>query len=513
LPQLQFLPGTENARSPFWSPDSKFIGFFADGKLKTIPASGGPPQALCDGTGGAAGGTWNRDGVILFSTTGVGRPLQRVNASGGACTAITKVEGGSSHRFPEFLPDGKHFVYVVTPGEEAKRGLYVASLDHPDPRRLIADESSAVFVPSTTGKKYGYLLFLRGNVLMAQPFSAETLQLAGDTIQVATEASFSFDAPQIAASASASGTLVYEANLFGGGFQLTWLGRSGKELGNVGSIQIQRHVALSPDGKTVSTVRSRQGMWLHDVQRGGETRFISPATSSSGAAVWSPEGNRIAFGSGNDLYLKDASGDSKEELLLANEHLKSASDWSRDGRYLIYTERNGRARAISGTCPTLSTNRARRSPSNFKERRQRKARANSRRTAYVSNESGQNEVYVRPFPSGGGRWKVSAGQTGSLEPRWGRDGKELFFVEAGLPSNSNRLMAVAVQPGPRGDFQAGAPQALFEFHSIASSPALNMFMYSPSADGQRFLVNVQSGGAAPALNVISNWEKAALRSN
>jgi serine/threonine protein kinase len=517
LPQLQFLPGTENARSPFWSPDSKFIGFFADGKLKTIPASGGPPQALCDGTGGAAGGTWNRDGVILFSTTGVGRPLQRVNASGGACTAITKVEGGSSHRFPEFLPDGKHFVYVVTPGEEAKRGLYVASLDHPDPRRLIADESSAVFVPSTTGKKYGYLLFLRGNVLMAQPFSAETLQLAGDTIQVATEASFSFDAPQIAASASASGTLVYEANLFGGGFQLTWLGRSGKELGNVGSIQIQRHVALSPDGKTVSTVRSRQGMWLHDVQRGGETRFISPATSSSGAAVWSPEGNRIAFGSGNDLYLKDASGDSKEELLLANEHLKSASDWSRDGRYLIYTETERKGQGDIWYLPDPLNKSSEKKPVKFQgteaTESQGQLSPDGRWLAYVSNESGQNEVYVRPFPSGGGRWKVSAGQTGSLEPRWGRDGKELFFVEAGLPSNSNRLMAVAVQPGPRGDFQAGAPQALFEFHSIASSPALNMFMYSPSADGQRFLVNVQSGGAAPALNVISNWEKAALRSN
>jgi dipeptidyl aminopeptidase/acylaminoacyl peptidase len=455
--------------------------------------------------------------VILYSGSGVGRPLQRVNASGGACTVVTRPEGGGSHRDPAFLPDGQHFVYAVSDGDEAKRGLYVDSLDHHAPRRLFADESSAIFVPSTTGKKYGYLLFLRGNVLMAQPFSAETLQLAGDAIPVATEASFSFAAPQIAASASASGILAYEANLFGGGFQLTWLDRSGKELGKVGSIQTQRDVALSPDGKTVSTVRNRQGMWLYDVERSGETRFASPATSAPGAAVWSPEGNRIAFGSGNDLYLKDASGDAKEELLLANEHLKTASDWSRDGRYLIYTETERKGQGDIWYLPDpLSKDPLNKSsekkPVKFQGTEavesQGQLSPDGRWLAYVSNESGQNEVYVRPFPSGAGRWKVSAGKTGSLEPRWRRDGKELFLVEPGLPSN--RLMSVAVQTGPRGDFQAERPQALFEFHSIASSPALNMFMYSPSADGQRFLVQVQPGDAAPALNLISNWEKAAL---
>ena len=513
--QLQFLPGTENARSPFWSPDSKFIGFFADAKLKTIPAAGGPPRVLCEDTGSAVGGTWNRDGVILYSGSGVGRPLQRVNASGGGCTVITKPERGSRHSDPTFLPDGKHFVYVVGDGDEAGRGLYVDSLDHPAPRRLFADVSSAVFVPSTTGKKYGYLLFLRGNVLMAQPFSTETLQLAGEAIPVATEASFSFDPPQIAVSASSSGILVYEANLFGAGFQLTWSDRSGKELGKVGNIQIQRHVALSPDGKAVST-RTREGMWLYDVQRGGATRFASPATSASGAAVWSPDGNRVAFGSGNDLYLKDASGDAKEELLLANEHLKTPSDWSRDGHYLIYTETERNGRGDIWYLPDPLNKSSEKKPVKFQgteaTESQGQLSPDGRWLAYVSNVSGQDEVYVRPFPIGLGRWKISAGQTRSLEPRWRQDGKELFFVEAGLSSNSNRLMAVAVQPGPRGDFQAGAPQALFEFHSIASSPALNMFMYSPSADGQRFLVNAVSGGAAPTLNLITNWEKAALGS-
>ena len=161
-PQLQLLPGTEYARAPFWSPDSKSIGFFADGELKTVPATGGPPQVLCGGTGIAADGTWNRDGVILFSTSGVNDPLQRVNATGGACTLLTHPEAGTTHIAPEFLPDGKHFVYVVNGDNEAARGLYLASLDNPAPRRLLTDDSSAVFAPSTTGKDYGYLLFLRG---------------------------------------------------------------------------------------------------------------------------------------------------------------------------------------------------------------------------------------------------------------------------------------------------------------------------------------------------------------
>jgi len=178
-PQAQLLPGTENARSAFWSPDGKSIGFFAEGKLKTIPATGGPPQVLRDGAGTAAGGTWNRDGVILFSTSGRGDSIRRVNASGGACTVVTRPDGDSRHAFPEFLPDGKHFVYVVAGGDEARQGLYVAALDRPAPRRLLADRSSAIFVPSTTGKKYGYLLFMRGSELVAQPFSSETFKLCG----------------------------------------------------------------------------------------------------------------------------------------------------------------------------------------------------------------------------------------------------------------------------------------------------------------------------------------------
>jgi Tol biopolymer transport system component len=513
-PQLQPLPGTGFARAPFWSPDSKSIGFFLDGKLKTMPATGGPQQVLCEGAGAGAEGTWNRAGVILFSTSGVGNPIERVNASGGACTPVTKPEGGSSHAVPEFLPDGKHFVYVVRGGDEAGRGLYLAALDNPASRRLLPDESGAIFAPSTAGKAYGSLLFIRGSNLMAQPFNAETLQLSGDVFPVAADASFSVNRPQIAASVSASGILAYETNL-GQANQLTWLDRSGKELGKVGNIEEERHVALSPDGRIAATERTNQGIWLYDMQRGGETRFSSPALLGY-SPIWSPDGNLIAFDSGRGLYVKDASGGSEEKLLLENGNSNRASDWSRDGRYLIYTELDSKNQGDIWFLEDPLNKSGERKAVKFQGtdavESQGQISPDGRWLAYASNESGEYEVYVRPFPSGPGRWEVSTGGIGR-EPRWRRDGKELFFLErlgGGVPSS--RLMAVAVKSGAHGDFQAGAPQALFEFRAIGVVPQGNNFLYSPSADGQRFLALVQAPGAEPTVNVISNWEKAALGS-
>jgi len=510
-PQLQLLPGTENVRGVFWSPDSKSIGFFADGKLKTVPASGGPSQVLCDGTGSSSGGTWNSEGVILFSSDGIGAPLKRVNAIGGACTAVTKPEGESNHGYPEFLPDGEHFVYTVHGGDEAKRGLYVATLDNPSPRRLLADESSAIFAPSTAGKKYGYLLFRRGKGLMAQPFNAETLQLAGDVFPVVPEVSLSINL-QIAASASASGILVYETGFNIASSQLTWMDRSGKDVAKVGSVQDERLVSLSPDERAVATMRPlNQGIWLYDLQRGGETRFTSPAVPGI-APVWSPDGSQIVFGDGKGLYLKDAGGGSSEQLLFQNGNEKTPSDWSRDGRYLIYTETNPKTQADIWYLPDPLNKSGDRKPVLFQETNavesQGQLSPDGRWLAYVSDESGSFEVYVRPFPAGPGRWKVSSSARTNREPRWSRDGKELFFLEARIPII--RLMAVPVQFGSHGDFQAGAPQPLFEFRALTVVPQTNSFLYSPSADGKRFLVYVQPGNDVPTVNVNTNWEKAAL---
>ena len=510
--QLQLLPGSDGARGPFWSPDSKSIGFFADGKLETMPATGGPPQILCDGTEIAAGGTWNRDGVILFSENKTGGALRRVNAAGGACRAVTKPEGDSSQDFPDFLPDGKHFVYLVDDGDETKRGIYVASLDDPTPRRLLSDDaSSARFATSTTGKKYGYLLLLRGSTLVAQPFNADTLQLAGDVFPVASNTSINFD-EDVAASASASGILVYGANLNPRTRQLIWLDRSGKELSKVGSVQEEFDVALSPDGKAAATIRGDdQGIWLYDLKRGGETHFSSPALSGF-APVWSPDGSTIAFSTVKGLYLQDAVGGSREELLLENENYKTPSDWSRDGRYLIYTERNPKGLTDIWYLPDPLNKSSERKPVKFQGtdagESQGQLSPDGRWLAYVSYGSGEEDLFVRPFPSGPGRWKVSTSAAGNREPRWRGDGKELFFLENGIPTK--RLMSVPVQSGPHGEFKAGTPQALFEFRAFDHFPGNNIFLYSPSADGQRFLVHVIPGDAVPTVNVVTNWEKAAL---
>ena len=510
-PQLQLLPGTDNARGPFWSPDSKFIGFFADGKLKTMPATGGPPQTLCDGTGPASNGTWNQVGVILFNGSTIDAPLRRVSAAGGECIAVMTPDAGSKLDSPEFLPDGKHFVYVVRQGDESKRGLYVAALDRPVAHRLLADESSAIFVPSTTGKRYGYLLFLRGSDLMAQPFNAETLQLAGDVFPVAAEASVNFNS-QTAASVSASGILVYETNLVPL-HQLTWRDRSGKELGKLGSLLNQRYVALSPDGKTVATARPDQGIWLYDVQRGAETRFSSPAVPGV-APVWSRDEKWIAFAVGKGLYVEQASGGSKEESLLEGDGVMFPSDWSRDGRYLIYTEIDPKGRGQIWYLPDPLNKSSDRKPVKFQGtdavESQGQLSPDGRWLAYTSDESGKSEIYVRPFPSGPGRWKVSAGSGRYREPRWRGDGKELFFLDEGI--SATQVMVVAVQSGPRADFRAGDPQTLFEFRGLGFTPTGNVFTYSPSADGQRFLVRADPSDAAPTLNVVSNWEKAALGS-
>jgi serine/threonine protein kinase len=511
--EIQPLPGITNARSPFWSADSRRVGFYSGGKLETVSVNGGPAQVLCDASLSGYGGAWNSDGVILF--VGNSGPLQRVNASGGACTPVMKGGADENDDSPAFLPDGKHFLYRAKGGDESARGIYVASLDNPAGQRLLTDQSSVVFAPSTHGSRQGYLLFLRGTTLTAQPFDTGTLQLAGDAFPVADQVAMDFNS-QVAASASSNGILFYLSNLVRDN-QLTWFDRSGKVLGTVGPHGLQNGVSLSPDDKVVAIGRNFSGsdneLWLEDLVRGGATPFTFDPTHGRGA-VWSPDGAQIIFATTDGtLYRKDANGGGPEEPLLAGGDPKYPSDWSRDGRFLLYTDQDTKTGADIWVLPDPSGKSGESKPFPFLQTQFMESQAqfspDGRWIAYASNKSGQEEIYVRPFsgqPSGSaGEWKIST--DGGADPRWSADGKELFYL-AREPSGhfKNELMAVPIHTIGAATFEAGAPKPLFDFVYTGIVPQANVFGYAVAADGRRFLVNPSVNPITTTLNVIVNWE-------
>jgi eukaryotic-like serine/threonine-protein kinase len=501
------LPGTDGARMPFWSPDSRSIGFFAERELKKVPAAGGPTTALCSEGGNGRGGTWSRDGVILFS--GDDQTLRRVNASGGDCSAVS-LEGGKTRAAgPEFLPDGNHYLYgSLDLADPSTAGVYLAALDSPKTRKVLSDYSSVLYSPPATGIGPAHLLFLRETTLMAQPFDLAKLETTGDPFAVAPQAAYSVE-PLVAASVARNGTLVYLTDVYVPQ-QITWFDRSGNELGKIGSARDLLGISLSPDGNTLAISRRDQGIlygiWLFDVARGSESRFTRGAIFP--AAVWSPDANRIVYPSKAqpNLFLKDVIGGGKETPLLApSTNLRTASDWSRDGRFLIYTESHPKTQADIWYLP--DPGKPDRKPVLFlgtdAVESQGQLSPDGRWLAYVSDESGRSGVYIRPFPSGPGVWKVAV--NGSKEPRWGRDGKELFYLEGLVPKVA--LMAVAIQLDARSGLQIGAPHRLFEYRGWGFASPNNLFAYSPHPDGKRFLVNVDVEGAKPAINVITNWQK------
>ena len=513
--ETQRLEGTDNTVSAFWSPDSRFLAFQSEGKLKKMDVNGGPPQTLCNAAGVVLGGSWNRDGVILFGRNNDG-VIMRVASSGGTPSALTvldRTRGDINHSDPIILPDGEHFLYLRRSSAAENSGIYVGSLDtRPEQqsmKMILATSFSFAFVPSSTGGSVGNIFFLREGTLMAQPFNFKRLELGGEAVPVAAQVGVGISRAYF--SVSPAGVLAYRNGSDTASYSM--LDLEGRVVSPVALPNGITELALSPQGDRLAFSRVTQGtrdIWLLDLTRGASSR-LSFNPDGGQAPLWSPDGKYIAYvssrGGLHNLYRKLSNGAGTEELLLSTSQVIFPNDWSRDGKFLLYT-----AQSDAGTFelwllpdPGGPVPRTPRQPVPFLQSRfdttQGQFSPDSRYVAYTSLEAGRPEVYVRPFPPSaerGGQWSVSS--NGGLQARWRRDGKELYYVRA-----DNRLMAVDLTPDR--DFKAGTPRPLFPV-----SPALvstDVFRYAATTDGKRFIaVGGTSGGAADStpITVDLNWQ-------
>ncbi len=511
----QALPGTEGAFTPFWSPDSRYLAFFADGKLKKIDAQGGPPLTLCDAPNGRPG-SWNRDGVILFRPSG--GPLYRVSAAGGEAKPVTTLDASrqeTSHLWTQFLPDDRHFIYLAVSPQAASTGLYAGSLDSKETKFLVAANLNGAYTgPPAGAPGPGYLLFLRGDTLMAQPFDAPKLALSGEPFPVAEQVQVgggtagTFNAARF--SASANGTLAYRRGTGLGASEMVWLDRDGKRLGTVGEPADYSNPALSPDEKKLAVSRvdpqaKTRDIWIFDLERSTSSRLtFDPAEDLN--PIWSPDGSRIAFTSERkgqrDIYQKLSNGTGEEELLLHSGERKSVEDWSADGRFVLYNfGAVGRtvvqALPLAGDRKSVTVLQAAAGAAE-----QAQLSPNGPWLAYRSTESGRSEIYVQRFsgagPNSGGKWQIST--NGGQQARWRHDGKELFYLAA-----DNKLMAVDVK-ADASVFQAGIPKPLFE---VRVGTAARRNHYVAAANGKRFLVvQLLEQAASAPITVVVNWPAA-----
>jgi len=507
--QARELPGTQGTNQDVaWSPDSQYVAFLAQGNVKKIDVAGGTPQTLASYTPPSPGISWSRQDVILYGTSGT---LSRIPAAGGEASIVTALDSQMSelgHGRPFFLPDGKHFLYYRLTGNEDKTGIYVGSLDakpaEQDKKRLLASPAGVIYAPSANAAD-GYLLFQRGEALLAQPFNTGRLEVTGGAAQIADRVSVDFFAGLF--SVSANGLLGY-AVTGGNSRQLTWYDRQGKVLGHAGEAAARDELSLSPDGTRVAEGRANERgtwvVWLLDLARGASTRLTFDG-AGAGNGTWSPDGSQIAYAPGGgqsaDLFRKPSNGAGQAELLLHSVETKTPMDWSHDGRFLLFTQRGkdsgmdlwvlpmeGDRKPVPYLVTPFSEGQAQFSP-------------DGRWVVYTSDETGTKEVYVRPFPmSSGGKWPVSNG--GGSQPRWRRDGKELFYF-----APDSTLMAVPVTG--TSTFQLGLPKALFRTTVLGGTgggPGV-AWRYDVSPDGQRFLINtaLEEATSSP-ITVVVNWQ-------
>ena len=497
----QPLPGTDNPIQPFWSADSRFLAFYAEGKLKKIAVSGGPAQTLAESSANTAG-AWSREGVVLFGSAGaagtVGIMIRRVSAAGGAATPVTTLDASrkeDGHYWPHFLPDGNHFLYFARSTNPENNAIYAASLDSPEKKLLLNAMSNVVYVPP------GYLLFNREGTLMAQPFDAERIELTGEAVPIVEDLQFNLDQGRTAFAASENGVLAYRTGAAAVQNRLVWASRNGTEQPVAAAARSYGGPRLSPDGRWVAvSITDQTGqpqVWLYDLARDTSTRLTFEGSFNNSVA-WTPDGKRIALRSNRqgprNIFWQMADGSGGVERLTTSEYTQFPNVFSTDGQLLVFSEIHA-ATGYDIWVLRLADRKAQpflRTPA---EEGGPRFSPDGRWLAYSSDESGRREVYVQPYPGPGGKWLIST--EGGREAVWNRNGRELFY------RNGDKMMAVDVTMQPT--FSASKPRVLFEGRYLPAAPTAPA--YDVSVDGQRFLM-LKAGEqetSTPQVNVVVNW--------
>ena len=486
--ETKLLPGSENVMEPFWSPDSRSVAFGSNGKLKRSDlAGGGNAQVLCDAAR-LVGGTWNKDGIIVFAPD-YRTALMQVSAQGGEPKPVAMRfadQMAESHRYPDFLPDGRHFLFRRDP-----KGVWAGSLDSPETRQVLVEVTPFVYAQP------GWLVFVRNDALVAQAFDAARIAFSGEPIPIITGQK---NAGTLRFSVSENGVLIWQGQ-WERDYQLVWFDRDGKETGTVDApmkVSIGEDLSISPDGKRLA-VKRNQNLWVVELEKGTALRITS---TFSQMPVWSPDGSRIAYSEGTTgLTVRAANGSGDAEGLLAGANFPSA--WSPDGRFIIFVRRGVKTRMDIYALPLFGDRKEYlilNSP--FNEQTPAFS-PDGRWLAYTSDETGNYEIYVQSFSADGklAADKQRVSTNGGTYPLWRRDGSELFFV-----APDGQMMSSAVKTAGT-EFQFAAPKSLFKTRMLAW--ITNFHEYDISPDGQRFLIGTLIGEPkAPPPTVILNWTAA-----
>jgi len=490
------MAGTESAGRPFWSPDSRYLSFMVSGRLRKIAVDGSPPQTICE-SNSRGDGSWGTRGIILYDDSPTDS-IMRVPAGGGSptpATTIDRANGENGSAWPHFLPDGRHFLFLGLTSKPDESYLKVGDLDSDKVVTLQKGNFSRIEYV-----KPGYIIYVRDRALLAHPFDAKALKFTGDPFPVVDDVAAGGGTSSNADFSTSQGTLVFRGGAAGGFTQVVCLDRDGRELQTIGEPGIVYNVSLSPDGRRLATSRGATtvDIWITDLARGVSSRFtFDPA--GEWAPVWSPDGAKIAFNSdrsGRDaIFVKPANGVQAESLLHAENWSFGVSDWSRDGKQLACISRSS---GVDGGVVVLNadgTGAPRPIVTTEFFEADGHFSPDGRWLVYSSNESGRREVYVQPLEGGTGKWQVST--NGGRDPKWSRDGSEIFFIGGG-----SRLMAVDVTTSP--NFALGNPRELFTRIAWDFDPYGGN--YDVSADGRRFYVRRNYGATTlPATTVYVNW--------